>query len=675
MFMDVSSDVKNIKGIGPARAKLLSKLGIYTIRDVLFYFPRDYQDMSPLTFKQGTEDETGVFPCIVTGSAVSRKTRTGIYITKLPITDGQNKGYAVFFNQPFVEKSFYPNQRLLLIGKIKKNFGIYEIASPEWIKFDKSSNAKIERIRPIYPLSKGISQNFIRNTVKNAIEKFSGLEETLPNDILSRYNLLSLEEAIKNIHFPQNFRMLEKARERFIFEELLLFQLGVNLSRYYLKSEKRKNRYNTIDLEPFLSEIPFTLTSGQEKVLKDIIKDLKSEYIMSRLIQGDVGSGKTVVACAALYLSVKNGFQGVMMAPTEILAEQHYNTLKRFLSPFDINVDMLKGGLAEKERKKLLLKLKNGTVDVLVGTHAIIQEDVEFKKLGMIITDEQHRFGVKQRENLVKKGHCPDVIVMSATPIPRTIAMALYSDLDISVIDTLPAGRQKVDTYVVNDSMRKRVYDFMASEVKKGHLVYVVCPAVEENELEIINVEQHTAYLRQEYPYLQIGMLHGKMKQDEKDKMLNRFLLKKIQVLVATTVVEVGVDVPLATLMIIENAERFGLAQLHQLRGRVGRSSLKSYCILISGSNQGTARERLNYLMNCYDGFKISQKDLELRGPGEFLGVKQHGFFEFKFASFIDNIEILKTTQKLANQILEKKYLLLPEYKNLKKSLETKICI
>ncbi|WP_213973737.1 ATP-dependent DNA helicase RecG [Tepidanaerobacter acetatoxydans] len=673
--MDVSSDVKNIKGIGPARAKLLSKLGIYTIRDVLFYFPRDYQDMSPLTFKQGTEDETGVFPCIVTGSAVSRKTRTGIYITKLPITDGQNKGYAVFFNQPFVEKSFYPNQRLLLIGKIKKNFGIYEIASPEWIKFDKGSNAKIERIRPIYPLSKGISQNFVRNTVKNAIEKFSGLEETLPNDILSRYNLLSLEEAIKNIHFPQNFRMLEKARERFIFEELLLFQLGVNLSRYYLKSEKRKNRYNTIDLGPFLSEIPFTLTSGQEKVLKDIIKDLKSEYIMSRLIQGDVGSGKTVVACAALYLSAKNGFQGVMMAPTEILAEQHYNILKRFLSPFDINVDMLKGGLAKKERKKLLLKLKNGTVDVLVGTHAIIQEDVEFKKLGMIITDEQHRFGVKQRENLVKKGHCPDVIVMSATPIPRTIAMALYSDLDISVIDTLPAGRQKVDTYVVNDSMRKRVYDFMASEVKKGHLVYVVCPAVEENELEIINVEQHTAYLRQEYPYLQIGMLHGKMKQDEKDKMLNRFLLKKIQVLVATTVVEVGVDVPLATLMIIENAERFGLAQLHQLRGRVGRSSLKSYCILISGSNQGTARERLNYLMNCYDGFKISQKDLELRGPGEFLGVKQHGFFEFKFASFIDNIEILKTTQKLANQILEKKYLLLPEYKNLKKSLETKICI
>ncbi|WP_041591432.1 ATP-dependent DNA helicase RecG [Tepidanaerobacter acetatoxydans] len=673
--MDVSSDVKNIKGIGPARAKQLSKLGIYTIRDVLFYFPRDYQDMSPLTFKQGTEDETGVFPCIVTGSAVSRKTRTGIYITKLPITDGQNKGYAVFFNQPFVEKSFYPNQRLLLIGKIKKNFGVYEISSPEWIKFEKVSNIKIERIRPIYPLSKGISQNFIRNTVKNAIEKFSGLEETLPNDILSRYNLLSLEEAIKNIHFPQNFRMLEKARERFIFEELLLFQLGVNLSRYYSKSEKRKNVYNTIDLEPFLSGIPFTLTSGQEKVLKDIIKDLKSEYIMSRLIQGDVGSGKTVIACAALYLSVKNGFQGVMMAPTEILAEQHYNTLKRFLSPFDINVDMLKGGLAEKERKKLLLKLKNGTVDVLVGTHAIIQEDVEFKKLGMVITDEQHRFGVKQRENLVKKGHCPDVIVMSATPIPRTIAMALYSDLDISVIDTLPAGRQKVDTYVVNDSMRKRIYDFMASEVKKGHLVYVVCPAVEENELEIINVEQHTAYLRQEYPYLQIGMLHGKMKQDEKDKMLNRFLLKKIQVLVATTVVEVGVDVPLATLMIVENAERFGLAQLHQLRGRVGRSSLKSYCILISGSNQGTARERLNYLMNCYDGFKISQKDLELRGPGEFLGVKQHGFFEFKFASFIDNIEILKTTQKLANQILEKKYLLLPEYKNLKKSLETKICI
>ena len=675
ILVDVSSDIKNIKGIGPAKAKLLSKLGIHSIEDALYYFPRDYQELSPLTFKQGREDRTGAFPCIVTGIAVTKKSRSGIYITKLPITDGKNKGYAVFFNQPYLQKTFYPNQRLLLIGKIKKNFGIYEIASPEWIKFEKNVPIEIERIRPIYSLSKGISQKLIRNTVKNALEISSGPEEILPYGILKRYNLLSLEKAIKNMHFPQSFKMLEKARERFVFEELLLFQLGTGLSRYYVKSEKRKNKYDIFDLKPFLSNLPYSLTSGQGKVLQDIIKDLQSEHIMNRLVQGDVGSGKTVIACAALYLSVKNGFQGVMMAPTEILADQHFHTLKRLLSPHNINVDILKGGLPDRKRKKLLMKLKNGTIDVLVGTHAIIQKDVEFFQLGMVITDEQHRFGVKQRENLVKKGQHPDVLVMSATPIPRTVAMVLYGDLDISTIDTLPPGRQKVETYVVQDFMRKRVYDFMVLEVKKGHLAYVVCPAVEENELDIINVEQHKDFLKKEYPNLKIEMLHGKMKQEEKDRILKLIYSKKTQVLVATTVVEVGVDIPFATLMIIENAERFGLAQLHQLRGRVGRSSLKSYCILISGSNQGTARERLNFFMSCHDGFKISQKDLELRGPGEFLGVKQHGFNEFKFASFIDNTEILEITQKLADAILEKELLLLPEYQNLKRLLDKKISI
>ena len=368
---------------------------------------------------------------------------------------------------------------------------------------------------------------------------------------------------------------------------------------------------------------------------------------MNRLVQGDVGSGKTLVACAALYLAAKNGLQGVMMAPTEILAEQHFQTLQRFLKPHDINIDILKGGLNKKDRENRLNKLKKGEIDVLVGTHAIIQEDVEFKRLGMVITDEQHRFGVKQRQDLVKKGQYPDVLVMSATPIPRTLAMVLYNDLDISIIDTLPSGRQKVETYVVQEYMRKRVYDFMASEVNKGHLAYVVCPAVEENELEITNVQQHKEYLQQKYPHLKIEMLHGKLKQEEKDRILNEFLAKNIQVLVATTVVEVGVDVPYATLMIVENAERFGLAQLHQLRGRVGRSSLKSYCILISGSNQGTARERLNYLMNCHDGFKIAQKDLELRGPGEFLGVKQHGFLNLSLQVLLKTWTLLKLLKNL----------------------------
>ncbi|MDD4569546.1 MAG: DEAD/DEAH box helicase, partial [Tepidanaerobacteraceae bacterium] len=325
--MDVLLDIKNIKGIGPTRARLLYKMGIHSIKDVLFYFPRDYLDLTPLTFKQGMEDTVGAYPCIVIGLAVSKKVRSGIYITKLPITDGQNKGYAVFFNQPYIGKSFYRNQKLLLIGKMKKNFGVYEISSPEWIKFEKDKRIEIERICPIYPLSKGISQKLMKNTVKNAINSSTGPKETLPEEILNRYNLLSLKQAIKNIHFPQSFKMLEKARERFIFEELLLFQLYTGLSRYNLKAKKRKNSYKNLDLKPFLSGLPFSPTSGQLKVLNDVINDLKCKHVMNRLVQGDVGSGKTLIACAALYLNVKNGFQGVMMVPTEILADQHYHTL------------------------------------------------------------------------------------------------------------------------------------------------------------------------------------------------------------------------------------------------------------------------------------------------------------------------------------------------------------
>lgn len=674
-MLDISSGVSSIKGIGPAKSKLLSKLGINTIKDALLYFPRDYQDLSPLTFRQGREDQIGAFPCIVTGTPVSKKYKRSLYITKVPVFDGQNKGYAIFFNQPYLQKSFYPRQRLLLIGKVKKAFGNFEILCSEWIKLEKNKAIELESIRPIYSLTKGVSQNLIRNMVKSAIEFASELNETLPNSILKRYNLLPLEESIKNIHFPKSFEMLEKARQRLIFEELLIFQLSTGVFRSFIRGQTRKNMYRILDLKPFLSKLPFVPTSGQVNVIKDIIKDLNSEYIMNRLVQGDVGSGKTLVACAALYLAAKNGFQGVMMAPTEILAEQHHRTLQQFLDAHDINVGILKGGMSKKERDACLTRLKKGDIDVLVGTHAVIQEDVEFKRLGMVITDEQHRFGVKQRENLVKKGQYPDVLVMSATPIPRTVAMVLYSDLDLSIIDTLPAGRQKVETYVVQDHMRKRVYDFMASEVKKGHLAYVVCPAVEENELDVVNVEEHREYLQKEYPFLKVEMLHGRMKQDEKDMILKKFLSKEIQVLVATTVVEVGVDVPYATLMIVENAERFGLAQLHQLRGRVGRSSLKSFCILISGFAQGNARERLNFLMNCHDGFEISQKDLELRGPGEFLGEKQHGFIEFKYASFTKDLETLKITQQLAQEILENEYLSLAEYKNLKDLIYSKINI
>jgi ATP-dependent DNA helicase RecG len=675
VLLELSSEIKNIKGVGPTRAKLLNRLGIKTVEDALFFFPRDYIDLMPLKFSQGSEEKTGAFPCIVKDSAIEKKAKSGIRLTLVPVSDGKNKGHAVFFNQPYINRNFRRGDRLLLIGKVRKNYGEYEIISPEWQKFDKNNPITLDRISPIYPLTKGLSQKILRQIMKSALKEISEIQEILPEDIIKKFNLISRKEALKNIHFPISFEMLERARVRFIFEELLLFQLAMAQTRREFVGDKRKNVYTNFDITPFLSTLPFTLTPGQEKVIGDIISDLKSEQNMNRLIQGDVGSGKTVIAGIALYLAVKNGLQGAFMAPTEILAEQHFLTLEKFLSPHGIKVDILKGGISRAEKDRILENLKKGSTDVIVGTHAIIQQDVEFFKLGMVITDEQHRFGVKQRQELVKKGYYPDILVMSATPIPRTLALVLYSDLDISVIDTVPSGRQEVDTYVVGNDMRKRVYDFMAREVEKGHQVFVVCPAVEENDLNVSNVEDLGARLKKEYPALKIQVLHGKMKNDDKDRILKDFLLKKIQVLVSTTVVEVGVDVPWATLMIVENAERFGMAQLHQLRGRVGRSHLKSYCILISDSKEETARSRLKYMMKSHDGFEISQIDLEMRGPGEFLGVKQHGFFEFKLANLIRDVRLLESIKLLASDIVEKGYLLLPEYKDLAKVLKEKMKI
>lgn len=670
--MNLLSEIKTIKGVGPARAAMLEKLGIKTIEDALFFFPRDYLDLTPLNFSQGSEEKAGTFPCIVTDSAVEKKAKSGIRITLVPVFDGKNKGHAVFFNQPYIKNSFRRGDRIILTGKVRKNYGEYEIINPEWRRFDELP-IEFDRICPVYSLTKGLSQKVLRKIMKNILRECSEIPEILPDEIIERFELISRKEALKNIHFPRSFKMLEKSRDRFIFEEILLFQLAMVQTRRELAGDRRINIYVDLDINPILSTLPFTLTSGQRKVIEEIISDLKSGQNMNRLIQGDVGSGKTVVACIALYLAVKNGLQGAFMVPTEILAEQHFMTLKKLLSPHGIKVDILKGGMTGDERTGILKDLKTGRTGVVVGTHAIIERDVEFFRLGMVITDEQHRFGVKQRRELVKKGHHPDILVMSATPIPRTLALVLYSDLDISIIDTIPSGRQKVDTYVVGNDMRKRVYDFMIREIEKNHQAYVVCPAVEENELNVSNVEDLCIKLKKEYPTLKIQILHGKMKNEEKDRIIKDFLSKKIQVLISTTVVEVGVDVPDATLMIIENAERFGMAQLHQLRGRVGRSNLKSYCILISDSKEETARARLNYLMKCHDGFEISRKDLELRGPGEFFGIKQHGFFELKLANHIMDFKLLESIKMLAVDIVEKEKLSSPEYKQLAELLKEKI--
>lgn len=674
--MDLTKEVQYIKGVGPSRARMLRSLGVNTVLDLLYLLPRRYLDLTPQNFEQGLAgEEVGAFPCVVLEKGQDVVTRSGMKIVKIPITDGKRKGFAVFFNQPYMKDAFKPGDRLVLVGKMKKNFGAYEIANPDWQRFEDINSSDYVKICPVYPLTKGLTQKILRKIIKNVFQEDLRVEEVLPLSLLEKYKLMPKLEALKNIHFPESWENLRRAQERLAFEELLVFQLAMMVTRRHIMGEKRKNKYEDFDITPFLKNLPFTLTKGQEKVVREIISDLKSERVMNRLIQGDVGSGKTVVAALALYLAAKNGYQGAFMVPTEILAVQHTATLKKYLEPLEVRVEVLKGDMPKAEKRKVIEGLESGEVDIIVGTHAIIQDDIKFKRLGLVITDEQHRFGVKQREALVKKGHSPDVIVMSATPIPRTLALTLYSDLDISIIDTMPAGRQKVDTYVVDDSMRDRVYRFVEAEIKKGHQAYVVCPAVEESELGIASVEEIGAELSKRFPHLTIGILHGKMKAEEKDAVMKDFIARRIDLLVATTVIEVGVDVPSATVMVVENAERFGLAQLHQLRGRVGRSSLKSYCIFITGSKDKIARARLNFMMKSNNGFEIAQKDLEIRGPGEFLGVRQHGLPEFKFVPLIKDIRILETTKSLAAEIIEKDLFSKAEYEGLRKAINERIKI
>ncbi|TYP59988.1 ATP-dependent DNA helicase RecG [Thermosediminibacter litoriperuensis] len=673
--MNLLSEIQYIKGVGPSRAKLLRSLGINTVMDLLHFFPRRYLDLTPLNFEQGRDDSVGAFPCLVADYGYEVLTRSKTRIVKIPVTDGRRKGSAVFFNQPYMKDAFRPGDKLVLIGKIRKNYGEYEILNPEWQKFEETDYVDYTRICPVYPLTKGLTQKIMRKIIKSVLQETLEVDEVLPKSVLKEYRLMPKASALRNIHFPESWEELKKAQERFAFEELLLFQLAMMITRRHLMGEVRKNTYKDFDLKPFLKNLPFYLTEGQKRVVKEIISDLKSDRIMNRLIQGDVGSGKTVVASIALYLAVKNGYQGAFMVPTEILSIQHGATLKKFLNPHGIKVEILKGDMPKAVKEQILGDLEKGRIDVVVGTHALIQDNVKFSRLGMVVTDEQHRFGVRQREALVKKGYYPDVLVMSATPIPRTLALTIYSDLDISVIDTMPEGRQKVETYVVDESMRTRVYKFMESEIRKGNQAYVVCPAVEESDIGLSSVEEIGRELQDAFPHLRIGILHGKMKTEEKDRIMKDFCDKKIDVLVATTVVEVGVDVPSATLMVVENAERFGLAQLHQLRGRVGRSNLKSYCVLISGSKEMGVKARLNFMMRTHNGFEIAQKDLELRGPGEFLGVKQHGMPEFKFAGLVKDLKLLETTKALAGEIIKKDLLSTTEYRGIKRDIEEKFKI
>ncbi|QEK12007.1 ATP-dependent DNA helicase RecG [Crassaminicella thermophila] len=666
---DLKQSIQYIKGVGPKRLKHLEKMGIYNIEDFIYSFPREYEDRSNIKKIIDVKDNEKVtLNVTVFGKVQEKLSKKGLKIYKLPVRDSTGIAYAIFYNAHFVKSIFKVGQMINLYGKTKRNFGEIQILHPNYEFVENDLTNTPSSIIPIYTLTNGLTQKDMRNLGKNILNLYGNLiQEYIPNDICKRNRLCDIQYALWNIHFPTSLKALKIAKFRLVFEELFILQLGL-----WLIKNKLNNNIDGItfhkkkEIDKFIKSLPFQLTKAQIRVLREIERDMESNKVMNRLVQGDVGSGKTIIAIIALYKTILNGYQGVLMAPTEILAEQHFESSKELLLPLGIKIELLSGSIPKKKKEDILKRLKDGDIDIVIGTHALIQENVHFKKLGLVITDEQHRFGVRQRSLLSNKGLNPDVLVMTATPIPRTLALILYGDLDISIIDELPPGRKKVKTYCIDEKKRKKVYDFVKKEIESGRQVYVVAPLVEESE----NIDARSAldiYIELKENYLnnyKIGLLHGKMKSYEKDQIMEEFKTGKIQVLVATTVIEVGVNVPNASVMIIENSERFGLAQLHQLRGRVGRGKYQSYCILINYGKSAISKERMKIMEESSNGFVIAEKDLELRGPGEFFGTKQHGLPELKIANLFKHVRILQKVQKEAE-------ILLKEDKNL--SLEKNI--
>ncbi len=653
---ELDMSLQYLKGVGPARFEILKKLGLNTVEDILNYFPRDYEDRG--NYKKICElidGETAAIKAIIKTNVSEQRVRRNMAIYKVIAEDGTGNIILTWFNQPYIKKQLRVGEEYSFYGKVKNTLGRIEIQSPVFEKPEASKNTG--KIIPIYPLTNGITQNVFRGIVELAVKSsLEEVQESIPDWILKRHNLPSFKWAMENIHFPAMLDDFEKARKRIAFDELLTMQLA--LLRFKEKgNEDREGIAFSIDenIDDLLGTLPYKLTNAQMRVWNEINKDMCSRKSMNRLVQGDVGSGKTVVATLAMYKAVKNGYQAAMMAPTAILARQHYEGIKKMVEPFGMTVELLISDITKKNKTLILERLKNGEIDILIGTHALLEENVEFKNAGLVITDEQHRFGVRQRSVLSAKGNLTDTLVMTATPIPRTLAIILYGDLDISIIDELPPGRQKIDTYAVRRNMDERINAFINKELTAGRQAYIVCPLVEESEhMEgVKSVVEQFEYYKNVLGQYKVEMLHGKMKAKEKDDIMQRFKQGEINAIISTTVIEVGVDVPNSTLMIIENAERFGLAQLHQLRGRVGRGKHKSYCILKYEGNSDVVRQRMEIMQKSNDGFVISEKDLEIRGPGEFFGTRQHGIPEFKVANLFVDIPILKDAQEIANQIIE----------------------
>ena len=643
----LSDPVTILKGVGPTKAKQFAALNIHTIRDLICHFPRGYEDRTKLTTIEKLEvDVPACFKAMVMNTPRTSHIRKGLDITKVQVADHTARLTLTFFNQKFTTEQLQYGKEYIFYGAVSGDFVGYNMTSPAFEALD-APPVTTRRVLPLYPLTAGLSNAAMIKAVTQALAICDPPEEIIPAAVRSEYGILPAERAYRAIHEPASMAEAELAKKRLIFEEFFVFSAGLSLMRA-ARAEKKTEPYQTCDLQPFTSALPFRLTGAQSRAIGEIVSDLRRGTPMNRLVQGDVGSGKTMVAAAAAYLAVKNGHQSALMAPTEILAEQHYKSLSKLLEPMGIKVGLLTGSMKEREKKAVREALAAGDIELAVGTHALLSDATEFHDLGLVITDEQHRFGVGQRSKLSQKGQDPHLLVMSATPIPRTLALLMYGDLEVSIIDELPPGREIVDTFLVTESYRPRINAFIRKQVAEGHQCFVVCPAVEENEdLGIKAVETWAETLRQTvFPDLRVMLLHGQMKGAEKEEIMASFARGEGDILVATTVIEVGVDVPNATLMVIEDADRFGLSQLHQLRGRVGRGRAKSYCILTSRNRNGETQQRLKAFCKTNDGFKIAEEDLKLRGPGDFFGSRQSGLPVFRVASLSCDLQTLKLAQQ-----------------------------
>lgn len=653
---DLNTDVRYLKGIGEKKALALNKLGVFSLYDLISFFPRKYEDRSHICPIAMTMDgENACIQALVADTPRLNHIRRGMDIVKLRAVDDSGAVDITFFNQSYAKDNLCRGESYNFFGRIEFKGGRRTMVNPVYEAADRAGQVT-GRIVPVYRLSAGLNQRGLMQAVRQGLDScLDTLPEVLPEEVRRRCRLAQVRYAYENIHFPPDFEALELARRRMIFEEL--FVLSCALGR--MRGERSRDegiRLKARDMEAFWSSLPFSPTGAQRRAVSEAVNDMCSGAVMSRLIQGDVGSGKTLVAAALLWLCAENGYMSAFMAPTEILAQQHYDTLSSMLAHFGLRVGKLTGSMSTKDKRLIKDKLRLGELDVIVGTHALFSQDVEYKNLALVVTDEQHRFGVNQRSALIGKGARPHVLVMSATPIPRTLALIIYGDLDISIIDELPPGRQKVDTFAVDESYRARLNGFIRKQVLEGRQVFVVCPMVEENEelnIKLKSAQEHAAQLSNLFPDLKVACVHGKMKAKDKDAAMSDFVSGDTDILVATTVIEVGVDVPNASLMVVENAERFGLSQLHQLRGRVGRGRHKSYCILVSDNDSPEVKARLGILCKTGDGFKISEEDLRLRGPGDFFGSRQHGLPEMHVADLGANVNVLQLAQDESRRLLE----------------------